>query len=446
MKVTKGSVDPTWSAAEQVERARAATGPPVDERDAPTASCSGMARRFLTTNVKPGDDVAALPGRARPVGPAPPAALRPRRLPLLSDRMHCDDFSRTDAERRSRLEAPISRRRLLQAGLGATVSLYAARAMPLARAFEAAEAERAGGAQRAGAGQRLRPRRPGPARHAGPRGRLRPLRRPAPGAEGRPAVRSARQRLRRAPGAGGGARRRPQGPLRPRHGSASSPASTTPTPTSRTSTAGTSGRPASSRSARRRAGSRAGPIATAGPTTRSRRCRWTPACRRCCAAAATRSPPSQSPDDAQSWVPGVWGEWQDRMMEHYAAHRRPAPARRRRRRGLRRRAPEPARGAHAQALRQGPQDGRRPAGRRRSPIPAARTARARTASPRTCATSPALLTLPLGIRVATVDAPGDFDTHDDQAPTLVRDLAAALAGRSAPSRPTSRRAASPTAS
>src|SRR6478609_2128172 len=54
--------------------------------------------------------------------------------------MHCDDFSRTDAERRSRLEAPISRRRLLQAGLGATISLYAARAMPLTRAFEAAEA------------------------------------------------------------------------------------------------------------------------------------------------------------------------------------------------------------------------------------------------------------------------------------------------------------------
>jgi hypothetical protein len=54
--------------------------------------------------------------------------------------MHCDDFSRTDAERRSRLAAPISRRRLLQAGLGATISLYAARAMPLTRAFEAAEA------------------------------------------------------------------------------------------------------------------------------------------------------------------------------------------------------------------------------------------------------------------------------------------------------------------
>src|SRR4051794_6438556 len=54
--------------------------------------------------------------------------------------MHCDDFSRTDAERRLRLEAPISRRRLLQAGLGATISLYATRAMPLTRAFEAAEA------------------------------------------------------------------------------------------------------------------------------------------------------------------------------------------------------------------------------------------------------------------------------------------------------------------
>jgi uncharacterized protein (DUF1501 family) len=43
----------------------------------------------------------------------------------------------------------------------------------------------------------------------------------------------------------------------------------------------------------------------------------------------------------------------------------------------------------------------------------------------------ALLTLPLGIRVATVDAPGDFDTHDDQAATLVRDLAQLSQGLSA---------------
>jgi uncharacterized protein (DUF1501 family) len=43
----------------------------------------------------------------------------------------------------------------------------------------------------------------------------------------------------------------------------------------------------------------------------------------------------------------------------------------------------------------------------------------------------ALLTLPLGIRLATVDAPGDFDTHDDQVATLVRDLAQVSAGLSA---------------
>src|SRR3954453_2193193 len=42
-----------------------------------------------------------------------------------------------------------------------------------------------------------------------------------------------------------------------------------------------------------------------------------------------------------------------------------------------------------------------------------------------------LLALPLGIRVATVDAPGDFDTHDDQAATLVRDLAHLSQGLSA---------------
>ena len=59
--------------------------------------------------------------------------------------------------------------------------------------------------------------------------------------------------------------------------------------------------------------------------------------------------------------PGVWGEWQDRMMEHYAAIAAQRPHGARRGRRLRRRAPEPARGAHAQALRQGRQDRRRPA-------------------------------------------------------------------------------------
>ena len=209
--------------------------------------------------------------------------------------MHCDDFSRTDAERRSRLEAPISRRRLLQAGLGATISLYAARSMPLTRAFEAAEASAQAAPECAGAGQRLRPGRPGPARHPGPRRRLRALRRPAPGAEGR------LSRSRWPARASACTRRWGRGSTAASRASstaatwASSRASTTPTRTSRTSTAGTSGRPASSRSILRRGGWRAGPIATAGPTTPSRRCRWTPACRRCCAAATTRSPPSSRP-------------------------------------------------------------------------------------------------------------------------------------------------------
>ena len=104
--------------------------------------------------------------------------------------MHCDDFSRTDAERRSRLEAPISRRRLLQAGLGATrlALRRAARCRSRAPSRPPRRAPQAA-PQRAGARQRLRPRRPGPARHGRPRRRLRPLRRPAPGAEGRPAAR-----------------------------------------------------------------------------------------------------------------------------------------------------------------------------------------------------------------------------------------------------------------
>src|SRR5512133_3663185 len=130
--------------------------------------------------------------------------------------MHCDDFSRTDAERRSRLEAPISRRRLLQAGLGATISLYAARAMPLTRAFEAAEASAQAAPDAPVLVTVFVPGGLDLLRHAGPRRRLRAPRGPAPGAEGRPAPRAAGHRLRRAPGAGGGAQRRPEGPLRPR--------------------------------------------------------------------------------------------------------------------------------------------------------------------------------------------------------------------------------------
>ena len=127
------------------------------------------------------------------------------------------------------------------------------------------------------------------------RRRLRALRRPAPGAEGRPAGRAGRHGLRRAPGAGGGAQRRPEGPLRPR------PAGLHPRhrlrqpgPLALQQPPLLGDRPdldqpgarvagALDRSPRRR------------PTTPSRRCRWTPACRRCCAAAATRSPRCSRP-------------------------------------------------------------------------------------------------------------------------------------------------------
>jgi uncharacterized protein (DUF1501 family) len=56
---------------------------------------------------------------------------------------HCDDFSNTDLARRGLLDAPISRRGVLQAGAGAVLSMYAARATPIARVFEAAEADAA---------------------------------------------------------------------------------------------------------------------------------------------------------------------------------------------------------------------------------------------------------------------------------------------------------------
>ena len=218
--------------------------------------------------------------------------------------MHCDDFTRTDAERRSRLRgshqppAPAAGRprRDDLALRGARDAAHAG--------LRGRRGQRAGGAERAGAGQRLRSRRAGPARHAGPRRRLRALRRPAPGAEGRPAGRAGRHRLRRAPGAGGGAQRRAEGPLRPRPpGLHPGHRLRQPGPLALQQPALLGDRPRS-RSTRRRGGWRAGPIATAGPTTRSRRCRWTPACRRCCAAATTPSPPCSRPTTPSRGCPG----------------------------------------------------------------------------------------------------------------------------------------------
>src|SRR6185312_12950869 len=57
----------------------------------------------------------------------------------------CDDFHRTsEAVRRDYLGgAPLTRRQVLAAGIGAGLTLYTARAMPLSRVFEAAAADAA---------------------------------------------------------------------------------------------------------------------------------------------------------------------------------------------------------------------------------------------------------------------------------------------------------------
>lgn len=55
----------------------------------------------------------------------------------------CRDFHRTDAQRRSLMDRPLSRRSLLRLGVGATMSIYAARALPFTRMLEAAEAQAA---------------------------------------------------------------------------------------------------------------------------------------------------------------------------------------------------------------------------------------------------------------------------------------------------------------
>jgi uncharacterized protein (DUF1501 family) len=54
----------------------------------------------------------------------------------------CDDFhSTTETRRRSFLDTPLSRRQVIGRGLGAGLAIYAAKAMPLMRILEAAEAQ-----------------------------------------------------------------------------------------------------------------------------------------------------------------------------------------------------------------------------------------------------------------------------------------------------------------
>ena len=102
VKVTKGSVDPKWS-ARRAGRARPRRHrPALDEQgDRPRARAHGPAL--------PDHERQARRRRARPTRPSSPSrpcatCCSPAPTPASAERpMHCDDFSRTDAERRSRL-------------------------------------------------------------------------------------------------------------------------------------------------------------------------------------------------------------------------------------------------------------------------------------------------------------------------------------------------------
>jgi uncharacterized protein (DUF1501 family) len=332
--------------------------------------------------------------------------------------MHCDDFTRTEADRRSALQRPLSRRRLLQAGLGATVALYGAKRMLLLRALEAGEASAAaapnapvlvsvfvpGGLDLldtlvpTGAYGRYADLRPAikvaeplalgstgfgvhPAMGQGLNGGLKGLFDAGklgfiPGIDyANPDLSHFNSRhfwesgiVSLNPSAGWLAR------WIDRHGGADNPFQ------------GLS--MSSGLSPLLRGGGN--PVAAV-----------------------------QSPDDAQSWVPGVWGEWQDRMMEHYSAiaARRPG-------------APGPASVFAAARQSQYVARSLKPYVKHDDvdplapPIayPGGENGEGTNGFAENLRYLAAMLTLPLGIRVATVEAPGDFDTHDDQAKTLVEDL------------------------
>ena len=342
--------------------------------------------------------------------------------------MHCDDFTRTDAERRSRLQAPISRRRLLQAGLGATISLYAAGSMPLARAFEAAEGQRRRRARRPDPGQRLRPRRPGSARHRragrsyGRYADLRPALKVAQpldiggGFGVHPALGEGlngglkglfdRGRLGFIPGIDYA---NPDlSHFNSRHFWETGLISISPAPGWLARWTDRHGGPDNPFQA-------LSMDASLSPLLRGSR-------NPVAAVAVARRRPVVGPRR----LGRVAGPHDGALR----GHRRAAPARPWGGRRVRRRAPEPARGARAEALRQGRKDRRRSA-RAAGRLPRRRHREGTNGFAENLRYLAALLTLPLGIRVATVDAPGEFDTHDDQAATLVRDLAQLSQGLSA---------------
>src|SRR5215207_2885027 len=320
--------------------------------------------------------------------------------------MHCDDFSRTDAQRRSALTQPISRRRLLQAGLGATISLYAAKAMPLGRALEAGEASAAAA-----------PNAPVLVNVFVPGGldlldTLVPTAAYGRYADLRPAIKVAEPLALGSTGFGvhpamaqglnGGLKGLFE---RGRLGFIPGIDYANPDLSHFNSrhfweTGVVSLKPAPGWMARwvDRHGGADNPFqglsmeAGLSPLLRG---------------SGNPVAAVQSPDDAQSWVPGVWGEWQDRMMEHYSAiaARRP-------------KAPGPA--AVFAAARQSQfvartlkpyvKDSKTDVDPLAAPVayPGGENGEGTNGFAENLRYLAAMLTLPLGVRVATVEAPGDF--------------------------------------
>jgi uncharacterized protein (DUF1501 family) len=121
-----------------------------------------------------------------------------------------------------------------------------------------------------------------------------------------------------------------------------------------------------------------------------------------------------SPDGAQFWIPGMWGDAFDRAMETWSQISSARPS-----------APGPA-AAHA-AARQAKSVADILAPYQKDdkgndPLKGTVTYPDGDVSERLQVLA-GLLSLPLGIRVATVEAPGDFDTHDNQAEELGKGLA-----------------------
>jgi uncharacterized protein (DUF1501 family) len=336
----------------------------------------------------------------------------------------CDDFRQTEAQRASLLDRPVSRRRLLQAGLGATLSVYAARALPLARQLEAAEASAAAAP---GAPVLVSVFVPGGldlldtlvpvgayGRYADLRATLKvtdPLPLGATGLGAHPAL---------ARGLGGGMKGlfdRGQLGFLPGIDYADPDLSHF---NSRHfwETGAISLRAAPGWLARwiDRHGSPDNPFqalsmdAGLSPLLRG-----------------SRAPVAavQSPDDAQSWIPGVWGPWQERYLEHFGhlAARRPHGA-----------GPAAVFAAARQsrqvatALAPYVKDERTKADPLGAPVPYPGSADGQGTNDfaENLRYLAAMLALPLGIRVATVEAQGDFDTHDSQRATLEHDLGAVV--------------------